>query len=94
MNLADQAANPGPAPFFLAAVGGAFLLGLGYVLWFDPRGYGVRLMGLWYSASPYRVPDGYALARRARLFGVMYFAGGAVVATVAVLGFLGRFPPS
>ncbi|MFD6325376.1 hypothetical protein ACFWOL_21470 [Streptomyces sp. NPDC058442] len=94
MNLANQAANPGPAPFFLAATASAFFLGLGYVLWFNPRGYGARLMRLWYSASPYQVPDGHALAWRTRFFAVVYFVGGTAVATAAVLGFLGKFPPS
>ncbi|MFD4976986.1 hypothetical protein [Streptomyces sp. NPDC058424] len=95
MNLATQtAADPGPIPFFMAAAGGAYFLEMAYLLWFNPRGYGARLMRLWYSASPYRVPDGYGLIWRARLFAVVCFVGGVAAATISVLGFLGKFPPS
>ncbi|MGW4825923.1 hypothetical protein ACWEP4_45635 [Streptomyces sp. NPDC004227] len=94
MNLANEATGPGPIPFFMAAAGGAYFLGMAYLLWFNPRGYGARLVRLWYSASPYRVPDGYGLIWRARLFAVVCFVGGVAAATISVLGFLGKFPPS
>ncbi|MBC9724422.1 hypothetical protein [Streptomyces sp. TRM68367] len=92
--MANQTGDPGSAPFFLAAAGGAFFWGVAYVLGFNPREYGTRMMRFFYSASPHQVPDRHSLIWRTRLFAAVYFLVGAAVETIAVLGFLGKFPPS